>query len=78
MSLSLMPVLPRVWPPADKTMLEVAHAEALDILHNQSGIEDGGEALDILHHHRPPLLPAGTVDQIEAIVAQADKALAEV
>jgi trimethylamine:corrinoid methyltransferase-like protein len=49
-----------VWPPAGKTMLEIAHAEALDILHN----------------HRPPPLPAGASDRIEAIVAEADRALA--
>jgi trimethylamine:corrinoid methyltransferase-like protein len=50
-----------VWPPADKTMWEVAHAEALDILHN----------------HRPPPLPAGAADRIETIVAGAARALAE-
>jgi trimethylamine--corrinoid protein Co-methyltransferase len=49
-----------VWPPAGKTMLELARAEALDILHN----------------HRPPPLPAGAAEKIEAIVAQADSALA--
>jgi trimethylamine--corrinoid protein Co-methyltransferase len=50
-----------MWPPADKTMWEVAHAEALDILHN----------------HRPPPLPAGAADRIEVIVAEAARALAE-
>lgn len=49
-----------MWPPAGKTMLEVAHAEALDILHN----------------HQPPPLPDGAEAKIEAIVAEADKALA--
>jgi trimethylamine--corrinoid protein Co-methyltransferase len=49
-----------VWPPADRTMLEVAHAEALDILHN----------------HQAPPLPAGAAARIEAIVAEADQALA--
>ena len=49
-----------VWPPAGKTMLELAHTEALDILHN----------------HRPPPLPAGAEEKIEAIVAEADSALA--
>jgi trimethylamine--corrinoid protein Co-methyltransferase len=50
-----------VWPPAGKTMLEIAHAEALDILRN----------------HQPPPLPAGALDRIEAIVAEADRVLAE-
>ena len=49
-----------VWPPAGKTMLELARAEALDILHN----------------HQPPTLPSGAEEKIEAIVAEADKALA--
>jgi trimethylamine--corrinoid protein Co-methyltransferase len=48
------------WPPAGQTMLEIAHEEALDIL----------------HHHQPPPLPDGALAQIEAIVAEADKALA--
>jgi len=41
-------------------MLELARAEALDILHN----------------HQPPPLPAGAENRIEAIVAEADSALA--
>jgi trimethylamine--corrinoid protein Co-methyltransferase len=49
-----------VWPPAGKTMLEVVHQEALDILHN----------------HLPPPLPEGAADQIEAIVVEADRELA--
>lgn len=49
-----------VWPPAGKTMLEIAHKEALDILHN----------------HMPPPLAAGAADRIEAILAEADKELA--
>jgi trimethylamine--corrinoid protein Co-methyltransferase len=49
-----------VWPPAGKTMLEVARAEAFDIRQN----------------HQPPPLPAGAADTIELIVAEADKALA--
>ncbi len=48
-----------VWPPADKSMLEVAHEEALDILYN----------------HQPPPLPSGAEDKIEAIVVEANKAL---
>jgi trimethylamine--corrinoid protein Co-methyltransferase len=48
------------WPPVGSTMLEIAHAEALDILHS----------------HQPPPLPAGAAGQIEAIVAEADRALA--
>jgi trimethylamine--corrinoid protein Co-methyltransferase len=50
-----------MWPPVGKTMCEVAHAEALDILHN----------------HQPPSLPTGALDQIEVIVAEAARALAE-
>ena len=50
-----------VWPPADKTMLEIAHQEALDILYN----------------HQPPPLPAGAEKKIEAIVAEADSVLAQ-
>ena len=49
-----------MWPPAGKTALEVVHEEALDILHN----------------HRPLPLPEGAADKIEAIVAEADEALA--
>ncbi len=51
-----------VWPPAGKTMLEIVHNEALDILHN----------------HVPPPLAAGAVDRIEAIVAEADTELARI
>jgi trimethylamine--corrinoid protein Co-methyltransferase len=49
-----------VWPPAGKTMLEIVHQEALDILHN----------------HVPQSLPEGAADRIGAIVAQADRELA--
>jgi trimethylamine--corrinoid protein Co-methyltransferase len=49
-----------VWPPAGKTMLEIARADAREILHN----------------HAPPALPEGAADQIEAILAEADRALA--
>jgi trimethylamine:corrinoid methyltransferase-like protein len=49
-----------VWPPAGKTMLELARAEALDILHN----------------HQPTALPAGATEKIETIVAEADRTLA--
>jgi len=48
-----------MWPPAGKTATEVVHEEALDILHN----------------HHPLPLPEGAADKIEAIVAEADKAL---
>jgi trimethylamine--corrinoid protein Co-methyltransferase len=48
------------WPPAGRTMLEVAHQEALDILYN----------------HQPPPLPKGAGDRIDAIVAEADRELA--
>jgi trimethylamine--corrinoid protein Co-methyltransferase len=49
-----------MWPPAGKTMLEIARAEALDILHN----------------HKPPALTAGAAERTEAVVAEADRALA--
>jgi trimethylamine--corrinoid protein Co-methyltransferase len=49
-----------IWPPAGRTMREVAREEALEILHT----------------HHPPSLPEGAWEQIEAIVADADKALA--
>jgi trimethylamine--corrinoid protein Co-methyltransferase len=49
-----------VWPPAGKTVMEVVHEEALDILHN----------------HQPPPLPDGAAERIEAIVAEADRVLA--
>jgi trimethylamine--corrinoid protein Co-methyltransferase len=49
-----------VWPPADESLLGVIHEQALDILHN----------------HRTPSLPAGAEQEIEAIVASADRALA--
>ncbi len=47
------------WPPPGKTMLEIAQAEALEILHN----------------HRPPALPEGALERMEAVVAEADVAL---
>jgi trimethylamine--corrinoid protein Co-methyltransferase len=50
-----------VWPPAGETMLEIAHTEALEILHT----------------HQPPPLPPGAADRIEAIVAEAERALAQ-
>jgi trimethylamine:corrinoid methyltransferase-like protein len=49
-----------VWPPAGKTMLEIAREEALEILHT----------------HQPPPLPTGAAEQIDAIMAEAEKALA--
>jgi hypothetical protein len=49
-----------MWPPAGKTAMGVVH----------------GEALEVLHNHQPPPLPAGAADKIGAIVAEADKALA--
>ena len=48
------------WPPVGKNMLEIAHAEALDILHT----------------HQPPPLPDGAAARIEAIVTEAAGALA--
>jgi trimethylamine--corrinoid protein Co-methyltransferase len=48
------------WPPAGKTMCEVARAEALDLL----------------HRHQALPLPAGAADKIDAIMAEADRELA--
>jgi trimethylamine--corrinoid protein Co-methyltransferase len=48
------------WPPVGKSMREIAH----------------GEALHILHNHQPPPLPPGAGQAIEDIVAEADQALA--
>jgi trimethylamine--corrinoid protein Co-methyltransferase len=48
-----------VWPPADRTMLEIAREEALEILHS----------------HRAPALPAGVAERIEEIAAEADRVL---
>ena len=48
-----------MWPAADKTVLEIAREEALNIL----------------DYHRPPPLPDGAAAKIEAIVAEADKTL---
>ena len=50
-----------MWPPADKTMSELAHEEALEIYHNQE----------------PPPLPAGAIERIEHIISEADQALIE-
>jgi len=44
-----------MWPPADKTITELAHEEALDIYHN----------------HKPPPLPDGAMEQIETILNEA-------
>jgi trimethylamine--corrinoid protein Co-methyltransferase len=49
----------QAWPPADGSLLDLVH----------------GEALDILHNHRPPPLPSGADSAIEAIVAEADQEL---
>jgi trimethylamine--corrinoid protein Co-methyltransferase len=48
------------WPPVGKNMVEIAQAEALDILHT----------------HQPPPLPDGAAARIEAIVTEAAEALA--
>jgi len=48
------------WPPARHALFDTIHEEALDILHS----------------HRPPPLPAGGKELIEAILAEADRALA--
>jgi trimethylamine:corrinoid methyltransferase-like protein len=48
------------WPPASRALLDMVREEALEILHN----------------HQPLALPEGAADKIEAILAQADRALA--
>jgi trimethylamine:corrinoid methyltransferase-like protein len=48
-----------VWPPADKSMVAIAREEAMQILHS----------------HTPPALPAGAADRIEEIVDQASRTL---
>ena len=49
-----------VWPPRDVPLLDLAHQEAVDILHN----------------HQPPPLPAGAEAELERIMAEAGRALA--
>lgn len=49
----------RMWPPAGKKMTEIAHQEALEIF----------------HHHQPPALPEGAADQMQVILAAANKEL---
>lgn len=49
-----------MWPPAGETMPEIARREAADILQN----------------HRPPALPAGAEEKIEAILVKANRTLA--
>jgi trimethylamine--corrinoid protein Co-methyltransferase len=49
------------WPPAGADLLDLVREEALDILHN----------------HQPPALQDGTADKIEAVLAAADRALAQ-
>ena len=48
-----------VWPPAGKSLLELAHTEALEIVHS----------------HQPPALPPGALDRMEALVAEANREL---
>jgi trimethylamine--corrinoid protein Co-methyltransferase len=48
-----------VWPPVDKTMLKLAHEEAIDIYHN----------------HRPPPLPAGADEKLENIFSEVNQEL---
>lgn len=49
-----------IWPPVDKTMLDIAHEEAFDIYHN----------------HKPPTLPNGAAQEFEEILSEVDQALA--
>ena len=48
-----------LWPPHGKTLMELIHSEAQEILQN----------------HSPPPLPDGGADKIQAILAQADQTL---
>lgn len=48
-----------MWPPVGKQMLDIARSEALEIL----------------HHHRPPPLPEGAAEKMEAIITAAGKEL---
>ena len=48
-----------MWPPFDKTVLEIARTEALEIF----------------HHHKPPPLPNGAAAKIETILEEADREL---
>ncbi len=50
-----------MWPPAGKTMLEVARAETLEIL----------------HHHKPPPLPEGAAEKMEVIITAASRELSK-
>jgi trimethylamine--corrinoid protein Co-methyltransferase len=45
-----------VWPPAGKSLSELVR----------------GEALEIAHHHQPPALPKGVVDEFENLLRKAD------
>jgi len=49
-----------IWPPYGKGLMELIHAEASEILHT----------------HTPPPLPEGAESRVEAILAEADQALA--
>jgi trimethylamine---corrinoid protein Co-methyltransferase len=49
----------QAWPPADGSLLNLVHEEALELLNN----------------HRPPALPRDAEAEIEAIVAEADQEL---
>jgi trimethylamine---corrinoid protein Co-methyltransferase len=50
-----------IWPPYDKKLMEMIHAEAQEILNN----------------HTPPPLPQGAEKRIQEILEEADKTLAE-
>lgn len=50
-----------LWPPHGNELMEIIHAEALDILQT----------------HTPPPLPDGAAEKIEAILTEADRTLAE-
>jgi trimethylamine--corrinoid protein Co-methyltransferase len=51
-----------VWPPAGKSVMELAREEAFEIA----------------HHHQPPALPEGVADEFENLLHEADGVLKEV
>ena len=50
-----------IWPPADRTITELAREQALEIY----------------HHHKPPPLPPGAEQKLEQIIQEANLAFVE-
>jgi hypothetical protein len=48
-----------MWPPADKTITDLAREQTLEIY----------------HHHEPPRLPDGAAEKVDTILSQADSEL---